>query len=342
MAVIPPSIAGDFSISDLIREATQRAIIVHHVVDRSEAIKTPSMSGLMLAEEVQPGLLLSGYDLTYIEAGRFEAEIERSVFCGVLLGGEAQPMQVEGHASVGVELQQPVIIGYGEKLICSRSWRKGQQGRAFGVTIQPSFFDRFGSVLDGDDLAALREYLRPGINSSLLPRSWKIIEIAEAALNQPYAGALRTLYREAQALRFLVETVSLLKDERQIIDRIGQRYYSRVRHAREMLDRSLSAPPKLLDIAREIGVNVTTLQANFKAAFGTTIFGYVRNQRLEIGRALILEHGMGVAEAGYKVGFSNAAAFTAAYRRHFGRPPSAEFGPNSRIRSASSRAGLHS
>jgi hypothetical protein len=82
MAVIPPSIAGDFSISDLIREATQRAIIVHHVVDRSEAIKTPSMSGLMLAEEVQPGLLLSGYDLTYIEAGRFEAEIERSVFVG--------------------------------------------------------------------------------------------------------------------------------------------------------------------------------------------------------------------------------------------------------------------
>jgi AraC-like DNA-binding protein len=60
-----------------------------------------------------------------------------------------------------------------------------------------------------------------------------------------------------------------------------------------MLDRSLSAPPKLLDIAREIGVNVTTLQANFKAAFGTTIFGYVRNQRLEIGRALILEHGWG-------------------------------------------------
>lgn len=36
---------------------------------------------------------------------------------------------------------------------------------------------------------------------------------------------------------------------------------------------------------------------------------------------LIAEGGIPVAEAGYRVGFSNAAAFTAAYRRHFGAPP---------------------
>lgn len=326
MNALPPSITGDFSISDLVREAAERAITVHHVIDTSEAIATPAMSGMMLAEQVQPGLLLSGYDLTYIAQGRFEAEVERSVFCGVLLGGEAQPMYVEGHGPVAVDLKHPLIIGYGEKLVCSRSWSEGQQGRAFGLTIQPGFFERFASFLDGDGLDALHGYLKPGFHSSLLPWSWKIIEIAEGTLGQPYAGALRTLHREAQALRFLVEMVSLLEEKRRIIGRIGQRYYDRVRQAREMLDRSLAAPPKLLDLAREIGINVTTLQANFKAAFGTTIFGYVRDRRLEIGRALILEHGLGVAEAGYKVGFTNAAAFTAAYRRHFGHPPSMEIG----------------
>lgn len=78
----------------------------------------------------------------------------------------------------------------------------------------------------------------------------------------------------------------------------------------------------MLDLARRLGANVTTLQANFKAAFGTTIFGYVRNRRLEMARVLLLDHGLGVAEAGYRVGFTNASAFTAAYRRHFGHSPS--------------------
>jgi len=39
-----------------------------------------------------------------------------------------------------------------------------------------------------------------------------------------------------------------------------------------------------------------------ESVFGTTIFGYVRARRLEIGRILIRDHGLLVAEAGYRVG----------------------------------------
>lgn len=46
--------------------------------------------------------------------------------------------------------------------------------------------------------------------------------------------------------------------------------------------------------------------------------------RLEIGRPLILDHKLGIAEAGCRVCFNSAAAFTAAYGRHFGPPPSAK------------------
>ena len=140
----------------------------------------------------------------------------------------------------------------------------------------------------------------------------------------PYGGSLRSLFRESQALRFTLEVAALLQEEAQLIRKIGRRQYGRVRHARDLLDRSLVDPPKLLDLARELGVNVSTLQANFKAAFGTTIFGYVRSRRLEMARILIHDHGLGIAEAGYRVGFTNPAAFTVAYRRHYGHPPSAK------------------
>ncbi|MEM1140849.1 MAG: helix-turn-helix transcriptional regulator, partial [Pseudomonadota bacterium] len=58
--------------------------------------------------------------------------------------------------------------------------------------------------------------------------------------------------------------------------------------------------------------------------FGTTIFGYIREQRLEMARYLLLDHGLKVSEAGYRVGFSSPAAFSSAYRRRFGHPPSVD------------------
>lgn len=206
-------------------------------------------------------------------------------------------------------------------MTCVRPWRRGQRTRAFGISIKPEFLDRFEDAVD-DGLAALSRFLDPGLHSLLLPRSTKILAIAETALDEPYAGALRALHRESHALRFMVEIGSMLSAERDLFQTIVSRQYARVREPREILDRSLATPPKVLDLAKGLGISVTTLQSNFKAAFGTTIFGYVRRRRLEMGRVLILGHKLGIAEAGYRVGFNNAAAFTAAYRRHFGHPPS--------------------
>lgn len=94
--------------------------------------------------------------------------------------------------------------------------------------------------------------------------------------------------------------------------------------ARAILDSDLIAPPKTLDLAKQVGGNISALQLNFKRVFGTTIFGYIRTRRLAMARVLITEHKLGSAQAGYRVGFASPAAFTAAYRRFFGRPPSAE------------------
>lgn len=322
MGVHSPILQGEFSISDLIREAAERSIAVNYVTDTCPNVDLPSMTGTLLAEEVQPGLLISGFDLTYTADHRLDVEVERSIGCAVLLDGWGAPLEVAGQ-SVEHELGRVAVVGYGEPMMCVRPWRRGQRTRAFGISIKPDFLDRFEGAVD-DDLIAFRRFLEPGLRSALLPRSAKILEVAEAAINAPYSGALRALHRESQALRFMVEVGSLLRANEDFAASIGHRQYARVRRAREILDRSLVSPPKVLDLARDLGVNVTTLQANFKAAFGTTVFGYVRHRRLEMGRSLILDHRLGIAEAGYRVGFNSAAAFTAAYRRHFGHPPSAE------------------
>lgn len=322
MDALPPALRGRFSISDLVREAAVRSIHMAPISDATSSIDTPTMSGMIMAEEVQPGLVMSGFELAYLADQRLEMSIERSIMCAVLLEGSGEALEVERCSPFRQEVGRVGIVGFGESRMCARPWYKGQHARVFGVTLQPGFFDRFGEAMAEDDLAGLHSFLDPGVHTTTLPWSRALVELAEGALHDPYGGSLRTLFRESQALRFTLEVASLLREKERLITQMGRRPFERAYEAREILDRSLVNPPKVLDLARQLGVNVTTLQANFKEAFSTTIFGYVRNRRLELARVLMSDHGFGVAEAGYRVGFTNPSAFTAAYRRHFGGAPS--------------------
>jgi AraC-like DNA-binding protein len=323
MGDLSPALKGDFSIADLLREAAERSIDISYVIEPSTQLNIPAMSGMVLVEEVQPDLLMSGFDLTYTADTHLEVEVDRSISCAILLDGTGDPLQFIDHPPIEHKAGCVQVLGYGEPRVCARPWRAGQRARVFGLTVKPGFFDRFGALVDGDGLAALHRFLEPGICWTTLPRSRKLVDLANGILDEPYGGTLRSLFRESESLRFMLEVASLLDEEARIIREIGRRPYERARDARELLDQSLVDPPKLLDLGRQLGVNVSTLQANFKSAFNMTIFAYVRTRRLDMARILIRDHGLGIAETSYKVGFTNAAAFATAYRRHFGHPPSA-------------------
>lgn len=317
-------LVGDFSVTDILREAAERSIDVSHLGEVSPLVATPTMSGLLRAEMVQPGLLMSAYDLTYLTDSDLAIGMGRSVFCAILLEGSSAPLSVEGYPSIKHKLQRIELLGFGEPLICRRPCRAGDHARTFGITLQPEFLDQYGEHVAEDGLARLRDFLKPGFNRATLPWLAKVVEIGNDVLGHPYTGTLGRLFHESLSLRFLFEVAVGLREQQCTAATIGHIQYERACQAREILDRTLAQPPKALDLARQVGVNLTTLQSNFRAAFGMTLFGYVRRQRLEMGRLLILEHGLRVADAGLRVGFSNAAAFTAAYRNHFGRPPTSD------------------
>jgi len=187
--------------------------------------------------------------------------------------------------------------------------------------VTTNFFDRFASDMEDEHLSVLEPF-RTGRRATVLPPSQRLIELAHNAFDHPYSGPLAALYHEANTIQFVLEVVNLPGKENHLVHEIGRKHYDRLMHAQVILDGALIDPPKTLDLAQQVGSNINTLQAHFKLAFGSTIFGYVRSKHLEMARVLITEHKLGSAETGYRVGFSNPAAFTAAYRRYFGHPPS--------------------
>jgi AraC-like DNA-binding protein len=56
--------------------------------------------------------------------------------------------------------------------------------------------------------------------------------------------------------------------------------------------------------------------------FGTTVFGYIAEQRLRVALQLLTLTEQPVQEVAESVGFSSPAHFTTAFRRKFGLTPS--------------------
>jgi AraC-like DNA-binding protein len=174
---------------------------------------------------------------------------------------------------------------------------------------------QYGGVLD--EMARVAS-ARVSI-SRLSPLDVSTARIVHAMFATAYAGSARTLFLESCALGLLAAQVDaaarIATPPRDLAD--TQHMHS----ARAWLDDHLDDPPSIVELARVIGVNDFKLKRSFKAAFGTTVFGYVRQRRME--RAVAhLHDGLSVADTADAAGYICPRCFADAFRRHYGVLPS--------------------
>jgi AraC-like DNA-binding protein len=144
-------------------------------------------------------------------------------------------------------------------------------------------------------------------------------------LNCPYQGVVKQMYLESKSLEVLAlwleqamasnstpkpSTRQRPSDE---IDRIYQ--------AKEILTQQVDNPPSLMALARQVGLNDCTLKRGFRQVFGTTVFGYLHQHRMEQARSLLLENQLSVTAIAHTVGYTNLCAFSTAFRKKFGVSP---------------------
>lgn len=311
-----------FTAERVLRRAAELALHVVPVETSAHAMKTPFSSGRLLMHEVQPGLVVTASDMTHFKNPSTLLESDPALCCSVLLAGRPDRMRIDRHDYVSKCLERPVLIGYGRRVRVERPEIEAPYRSCdAGFMLKPEFFDRFGEDVTDDGLCLLREFARADYRATTLARSPRLLGIAGSILACPYNGDLGRLFLESSALALVVEVAALIGQERTRVPGMAKRRYDQIALARAILDARMASPPSTLELARQVGVNVTTLQAEFKRVYGTTLFGHVREQRLLMARVLLQESGQGAAEIGRRVGFSSPAAFATAYRRRFGHPP---------------------
>jgi len=146
--------------------------------------------------------------------------------------------------------------------------------------------------------------------------------LARQLMNCPFSGPERNLYLGGKALQLASLTMAqCVSDAAHLKGPLSSRESEKIRQARDILIAEMRNPPSLTALARRVGLNVRKLNLGFRRIFGTTVFGFLQEYRLEVAYKLLASGEMSVSEAAFHVGY-RATHFTTIFRQRFGISPS--------------------
>jgi len=309
-----------------------------HII-RGDELPAPSRTGLRLSDgdddrlfygrvkwaQLRDGLSLHWSDCQELQDFVMENTVGPRLSFVLFLQGQSRVDYGDlaltlGHASRR-HAPEGVAVAMNEPVLFRRQARRGSHIRKLVVSLTPDWFQARGegSASDG----AIHRFM----TSHLAPRVWKpsarLLTLAEQMLNPPgYDELLEGLYLESRALDIACEALVSLGDGTAAAQQgLRPQEHRRLQKLVALLDSGEADDWTLERIARELGVNATTLQRQFRLFKGTTIFEYQRARRLQAARDALEREGASVTEAAWRAGYSSAANFATAFKRQFGISP---------------------
>ncbi|HIK06870.1 MAG TPA: helix-turn-helix transcriptional regulator [Trichormus sp. M33_DOE_039] len=148
--------------------------------------------------------------------------------------------------------------------------------------------------------------------------------ILQQILNCPYQALTKQLYLEAKVLELMAIRLEDLQDSPPFDTNISLKpiQIDSIYQARDILINNFTNPPTLIALARQVNLNDCTLKKGFQQIFGTTVFGYLHNYRMERAQELLLDAKLNVNQVAQYVGYSSRSAFMTAFYKKFGVKPS--------------------
>ncbi|HEO65085.1 MAG TPA: AraC family transcriptional regulator [Spirochaetes bacterium] len=140
--------------------------------------------------------------------------------------------------------------------------------------------------------------------------------------NCPYNGALKHIYLESKVLELLVLCIGQVSLSKRSGPAKRHQDIDKIHYAKEILINHMDDPPSLLELSRLVGLNDFKLKKGFREVLGTTVFGYLREKRMEKAHMLLKRGNTSVTEVTFEVGYQNPGYFAAEFKKQFGIYPS--------------------
>ncbi|MBW4431891.1 MAG: AraC family transcriptional regulator [Pelatocladus maniniholoensis HA4357-MV3] len=218
------------------------------------------------------------------------------------------------------------ISGSGVQQKYDTYYRHSQRMMGVDIEMPPQLLRTFFPGKDGEMLPQLEFLAKESDWQTLIHSKTNpaIQDVVLQMINCPYQGIVKRMYLQGKVIELMaLQLAPFLPDSKltQLSPRLKRDTIAKIHYAKEILQARLENPPLLSELAKQVGVSETTLQKGFQMQFGTTVFSYLTNQRMEQAHHLLQNSDLTVAEVANIVGYSHLGHFAAAFKRKFGITP---------------------
>ncbi len=152
----------------------------------------------------------------------------------------------------------------------------------------------------------------------------KLRMVAQELLRPAFRGPMNHIFRQAKALEFLAYQFGVLERSSLDDEALPPRDLAKVRMARDRLLFNLREPPDLAALAKDVGLSPKRLNRGFRDLYGTTVFAFLRDARLDAARQALNEGTpLSLKQLSWELGYAQVSNFVTAFRRRFGVTPGA-------------------
>ncbi|MFV0531159.1 MAG: helix-turn-helix transcriptional regulator [Flavobacteriales bacterium] len=91
----------------------------------------------------------------------------------------------------------------------------------------------------------------------------------------------------------------------------------KIKKAKDFLIQNITTPPTIKELSQTIDLSEYKLKEGFKKIYGTTLFSYVLDYKLEWSKKLLKTQKMSVQDVAYEIGYDNPSHFISAFKKKY-------------------------
>lgn len=147
-----------------------------------------------------------------------------------------------------------------------------------------------------------------------------------ALLERNYTGTMENIFINSKIHEILLYSMDCLIEEKNrevftcrfLADDAG---LDKIQQAKDILLENLDTPITIKELSKRVAINECYLKKGFKEVFGTTIFDFYQQQRMDHAKYLLYQKGLSVTDVAAILGYSTISHFSAAFKKQTGIKP---------------------
>lgn len=252
----------------------------------------------------------------------FEADFE-SVEMHFSLKGKSAALSENFNNKVCFESYQHNII-YAHQMSGQMEF-DGHEMQILEVNLAPAFFKKFLPE-DSDLFNTFRNAIEKQYSCLINPDHCRInlemYQVLNDIIHCDRKGIFKRIYLEAKVAELLLLQLEQLFKNKSSHLSLPKKDEDKIYAVRDFIVNNLNESCSLIDLAHQVGTNEFTLKKGFKELFGTTVFNFWNDMKMEEAKKMLLEGHLNINEISDIIGYKNPRHFSSAFKKKYNLIPS--------------------